>query len=48
MKDLVVANNLSYCVKLVQQAKTNGVDEKCIRTMIDLLKDMTPMEKEFS
>jgi len=40
VKDLVSANNLDHCVKLVQQAK-DSVDEEYVRSTIDVLKDKT-------
>jgi len=40
VKDLVAANNLDHCVKLVQQAKAS-VDEEYVKSTIDVLKDKT-------
>lgn len=40
VKDLVVANNLDHCVKLVQQAKAS-VNEKYVKSVIDIHKDKT-------
>ena len=40
VKDLVAANNLDHCVKLVQQAKA-GVNEEYVKSTIDVLKDKT-------
>lgn len=40
MKDLVSANKLDNCVKLVQQAE-DSVGEEYVRLTIDVLKDKT-------
>lgn len=37
VKDLVAANNLDHCVKLVQQAKAS-VNEEYVKSTIDVLK----------
>ncbi|XP_004513920.1 alcohol acyl transferase 1 allele RGb-like [Cicer arietinum] len=46
VKDLVNSNNLDYCIKCVQQAKSYLDDEEYIRSSIDLLKDKTLIVNE--